>query len=84
MRLSLVLLAIHLMVNNMRDFNMTYTELLDADWGDIKDKITKEDKKKLKEINEISSSFCEPPIRQKVRRWCISKDREQKLNQLGL
>ena len=63
---------------------MTYTELLDSEWDDIKHKITKEDRKKLKEINEISSSFCEPPIRQQVYLWCMSKDREQKLNQLGL
>jgi hypothetical protein len=55
---------------------MTYVELLNADWDDIKDKITKEDKKKLKEISK------QPPIRQDVQLWCISKDREQKLNKL--
>jgi hypothetical protein len=55
---------------------MTYTELLDAEWDDIKHKITKEDKDKLKEISKL------PPIRQDIRLWCISKDREQKLNKL--
>lgn len=68
---------------------MTYVELLDADWSDIKDKITKEDKLKLEEIDEASVVIIKSIIpndyiimRAELRNWCVSKDREQKLNEL--
>lgn len=76
---------------------MTYIELLDGEWDDINHKITKEDKLRLKEIDELSKAIIDKAIvgfatttsgsvnvRELVRNWCLLKDREQKLNQLGL
>ena len=62
---------------------MTYTELFDADWDDIKSKITKDDKLKLKEISNAPVRKDDNiSMRQTIRNWCLSKDREQKLNDI--
>jgi hypothetical protein len=63
---------------------MTYTELFDAEWDDIKSKITEDDKRKLEEISKLPLCNDDTFVRQTVRNWCISKDREQKLNDIGL
>jgi hypothetical protein len=62
---------------------MTYLKLLEADWNDIKDIITKEDKLKLKEISKAHIGMdINKDMREYVRSWCLSRDREEKLNKL--
>lgn len=71
---------------------MTYTELLDAEWEDIENIMTDDDVNKLREIDgfcrqlrtsyKIVLDWKGSIVRQQVRNWCLSKDREQKLNDL--